>query len=739
MQEIIDYNYEDEMRDSFRDYAVSVIVGRALPDVRDGFKPVHRRILYAMKDLGILPNTPYKKSARITGEIIGKYHPHGDSAVYETMVKMSQNFGQTLPLVDGHGNFGSIDGDSPAAMRYTEARLSPSAMYLLQDLEKNVVDFRGNYDGTEKEPTILPAKYPNLLTNGTFGIAVGMQSNIPPHNIGEVIDSFLYYTKKPKASVEELISFLPAPDFPTGGIIINQEGIKDFYRKGEAKAVIRSKIEVEPAQYGKTNVVITEIPFSISGSKSKFVNDLTMMVVDKKLNEVTDVRDESSKDGIRIVLEVKKGVDIEKFLHKLYNKTKVQDSVSYRFLALVEGKPTILSLKDYFHHYLAFQKEITQRKYEYLYEKGLIRKEILDGLMEAIEVIDVIVEAIRGSKNTTQMRNCLMQGKTDGIGFRLKKNEKIAQGFHFTERQAKAILDMKLQRLGGLEVESLQKERKALLKDLESYQKILKNEKEMIKVIRKDHEEFKKTFATPRKTKITEITHQKYVEEKKVEDILILVDRFGYAKTMDGGKEDTNLAELETNHKYVLSTKTDDRLVAFTNFGMLYQVKLQDIPKGKPKDKGQTIQALAGLSRNEYPLFVTTKKQLEKDTYLFVTQSGLAKQTKGEDLLSTRAKVAGTKLNQEDQLLYVGRVSKDHTIVFQTKRGYVAHMKAEVFGVMNKNAKGVTSLALKENDELESVYLLTKGEVKKLTVNGKTILSSELPITKRGVVGKLIK
>jgi len=737
MGEILEYTYETEMQESFRDYAVSVIVGRALPDVRDGFKPVHRRVLYAMKDLGILPNTAYKKSARIVGEIIGKYHPHGDVAVYETMVGMSQDFRQTVPLVDGHGNFGSIDGDSPAAMRYTEARLSPVSMYMLQDLEKNVVDFRDNYDASEKEPTVLPAKYPNLLVNGTFGIAVGMQSNIPPHNIGEVIDSFLYFLKKPNASVEELIDLLPAPDYPTGGIIINKEEIKELYRTGEGKAIIRSKIEIEPAPYGKTNVVITEIPFTLSGSKAKLVYDLTMMVVEKKLNEVTDVRDESSKDGIRIVLEVKKGVDIEKFLQKLYSKTKIQDSANYKFLALVDGTPTILPLHEYFKHYLAFQKEITKRKYEYLYEKGLARKEILDGLLEAIHQIDAVVDAIRGSKTTQQMRDCLMKGKTDGIVFKLKKNEKTAQGFHFTERQAKAILDMKLQRLGALEVEELENDYEKLLNELEEYKKILDDPKALIKVIKKEHEDFKKAFATPRKTKLEDVKQKKYVEEKKVEDVLVVVDRFGYAKTMDIGTP--NEAEIKQAYKYVLPTKTDDRLVVITNFGTLYQIKMDAIPKGKMKDKGATIQALAGMERGEYPIYVTTRKGLETGVYLFVTKTGLAKRTKGEELVSTRLKMAATKLQPSDELVYVGKAPfGSDLLLIKTKRGYVAKMEVGGFGVMNKNAKGVISIHVKENDEVEEAMILGQDEWE-LSVNGKNIQSSDIPLSKRGAVGKLIR
>lgn len=739
MEEILEFTYEDEMKASFRDYAVSVIVGRALPDVRDGFKPVHRRIMYAMKELGMLPNTPYKKSARITGEIIGKYHPHGDVAVYDAMVKLSQDFGQTLPLVDGHGNFGSIDGDAPAAMRYTEARLSESAMSLLQDLEKNVVDFEENYDSSEKEPVVLPAKFPNLLINGTFGIAVGMQSNIPPHNVGEVIDAFLRYTKRPKVTIEELIDLLPAPDFPTGGIIINKEEIKNFYRTGEGRAIIRSKIEIEPATYGKTNVVITEIPFTISGNKSKFVNELTSMVVEKKLNEVSDVRDESSKDGVRIVLEVKKDVDIDKFLLKLYSKTKVQDSASYRFLALVDGKPTTLTLMDYFYHYLEFQKEITRRKYEYLLQKGLARKEILEGIIEAVDKIDVIVDAIRGSKTATQMKNCLMKGDTSGIQFRLKKNEAVAKKFSFTERQAKSILDMKLQRLGALEVESLEKEYNNLLKDIERYQKILNDDNTLLLEIRKSHEQFKRNFAVPRKTKVDEIKTGKYVEKKIIEDITVLVDRFGYAKTLDKITKTSEIEKIKQTYKYVLEAKSDDQLVIFTNYGTLYQVHLKDVPKGKLKDKGVTIQSIAGLKRDEHPIFITTKNHLKEQKLIFVTKQGLTKQTQGKDLVSKRLKMIGTRLNDGDELRFVDFVSSDDKyIVFQTQRGYVAKIKTNSFSVMNKNAKGVISLSLKEDDELKSAYL-TNDEEAELNVNGRTIQISEIQVSNRGVVGKLIK
>lgn len=736
MGEILQFDYETEMKESFRDYAVSVIVGRALPDVRDGFKPVHRRILYAMKDLGITHQSPHKKSARIVGEVIGKYHPHGDSAVYETMVKMAQDFRQTLPLVDGHGNFGSMDGDAPAAMRYTEARLSPISSFVLQDLEKDVVDFRDNYDSSEKEPSVLPVRYPNLLVNGTFGIAVGMQSNIPPHNVEEVLNAFLHLLKKPKATIDELMDYLPAPDFPTGGILTNPEEIKNFYRTGEAKAVIRAKIDVEPSTYGKTNVIITEIPFTIAGNKAKFVNDLTMMVIDKKLNEVVDVRDESSKDGIRIVLEVKKGVDIPKFLQKLYAKTKCQDTTSYKFLALVDGTPVVLTLLDYLQHYLVFQKEITRRKYQYLYEKGQVQKEIVDGLLEAIQQIDVIIEVIRGSSNVTQMKNCLMYGETKGIPFKLKKYEKVAQGFSFTERQTKAILEMKLQRLGALEKEELLRDAEELEKRLEEYYQILTNEKALLKVIQKDHEHFKKQFATPRKTILQEEKTVKYVEEERVETVRVCVDRFGYIKTI----EPISISQEEAHlFKITFFSKSNERLLVFTNKGNVYQVKCKDIPKGKVKDKGITIHSLAKLEREEIPLYVTDKERVSKETLLFVTKKGLTKRVSGSEFLSNRTKLQGTKLEDGDELCFIQSIQPNESeVLFQSKLGYIARMKVVDFPEQNKNAKGVCSLKLKEKDALEHIQLLKENESQSFVVNGQICHTTEIPLSNRGVAGKKI-
>lgn len=736
MEEILEYNYEDEMKESFRDYAVSVIVSRSLPDVRDGFKPVHRRILYAMKDLGILPNTPHKKSARIVGEVIGKYHPHGDTAVYETMVRLSQDFRMMVPLVDGHGNFGSIDGDGAAAMRYTEARLSDASVKLLDDLEKNVVDYKDNYDGTEREPELLPTKFPQLLINGYLGIAVGMRGSVPPHNVNEVIDAFIGYTKKKNATAEDMLAYLSAPDYPTGGILINPEEVKDFYRTGEGKAVIRSKIEIEDAPYGKKNIVITEIPYTVSGGKTKLVNDITMKVVDKELTELSDVRDESSKDGIRVVLEVKKGINIDKLLQKLYSKTKIQDDDSYQFIALVDGVPKTLSITDYFKEYLAFQKEINLRKYAYLLERGLKRKEILDGLVKAVDQIDVIVDTIRGSNTVKQMQDCLTTGETKGISFKLKKNETSARKFAFTESQAKAILEMKLQRLGALEVDKLEKDKEKLEAELKKYEEILNNPKVLLQLIRKEHMDFKKGFGAPRKTEVREMENKKFVEQKKVEKVTVLVDKYGYAKTIDQTTSKDSIKNLKKDYSYVLPTNSDDRLLVFTNNGNLHQLKMKDIPHGKLKDKGTTVQALSGFELGEHIVHIATKEEAPKKTFLFVNSSGLAKQVEGKELMSNRSKVLSTKLDKEDRVVFVQEVtSGKEKVILQTKQGYVLKVKIDVFSMMGKNAKGMVSINLKKDDIVDQVFLV--GEASQpLMVNGTKVDAKDIPIGKRGTVGK---
>ena len=451
---IIQLDFSEEMKNSYRDYAMSVIVDRALPDVRDGLKPVQRRILYAMKELGLSPDKPHRKSARIVGDTMGKYHPHGDSSIYDALVHMTENYSLNAPLVDGHGNFGSIDGDGAAAMRYTEARLSPAAMTMLENLEKGLVPFAPNFDDSEKEPRVLPAMMPNLLINGTTGIAVGMATNIPPHNPGEVIDAVIAYMDRPGISVDKLMDYVPAPDFPTGGIIVNASEMREIYERGEGRIRLRARTEVEKGDNGRKNIVITEIPYTISGNKAKLVENLASLSREKVFDEIYDVRDESSKEGVRIVIEVKKDRDIENLLNGLYKKTQMEDTYSVNLLAIKpssdesgSGQPKVFNLKSMIEEFVLFQEDLYTREHQFLLEKAKKRLEIVEGLMKATDVIDLIIEILRGSSSVKQAKGCLIEGITDGIKFKSPESERQAKKLLFTENQADAILAMPLSKL----------------------------------------------------------------------------------------------------------------------------------------------------------------------------------------------------------------------------------------------------------------------------------------------------
>lgn len=733
---IIDYN--DEMKKSYIDYAMSVIVERTLPDIRDGFKPVHRRILYAMYELGLIPEKGYRKCARIVGDVLGKYHPHGDTAVYDALVRMAQDFRMGTTLVDGHGNFGSIDGDSPAAMRYTEAKLTNSALFMLQDLEKGVIKFGDNFDGTEKEPEVLPCKFPNLLINGSSGVAVGMATKIPPHNINEAIDAVIAYIDNNNIDIEKLIDILPAPDFPSGGIIVNKEEVKNFYRTGKGKVIIRSKIEVEKAGNGRTSLIITEVPYTYSGNKSKMIDDIITLVNNKKIEEIVDVRDESSKEGIRIVLEVKRGVDIDNLLNKLYTKTKLQDKDSYIFLVIINGQPVIVNLKDYIKHYVDFQKEITTKKYNYLLKKEIGRKEILEGLVKAENVIDVIIEVLRGSKNIKKVRECLMSGQIENINFKTKKNEKIARTFNFTERQTNAILDMKLQKLIGLEVEKLNKEYEKVKKEIEKYTEILENEKKLLAKIKKYLKEFKKANGQKRKTEVKDIMIKEYVEEFKEEDMYILIDKFGYVKTVDTVSVDRSSEETLKEFKYKILTKNTDKLAVFTNKGNLYQVKLTDTPKGKIKDKGSPIEILCKIDKNEYPIFITTSNTLEQSKLLILTRTGLVKKADGSEYKTNRTAILSTKLENGDEVVSIRIIGKAMSdIVVISKEGYILKFDIEEVPLQKKNSKGVKAIDISKNDVLLELCLTSINEQVSIKVNGKNINLNN--IKKNGRAEKGIK
>lgn len=737
-ENIIKVEYEEEMKKSFIDYAMSVIVQRALPDVRDGLKPVHRRILYAMSQLDLAPNKSYRKSARIVGDVLGKYHPHGDSSVYEAMVRMSQDFNMLAPLVQGHGNFGSIDGDSPAAMRYTEAKLGYPAVEMLQDLEKKLVDFKDNFDGTLKEPIVLPSRFPNLLVNGMMGIAVGMATNIPSHNLNEVMKAIVSFIDKPDITVEKLMKHLKGPDFPTGGIIVNQSELLSMYETGEGKVQIRARIEKEDAGYGKTNLIVTEIPQTYAGSKIKLIEKIENLAKDKKLEELSDIRDESSKDGIRLVLEVKKGVNVDKFMNKLYKKTPLQDNFNANFLALVNGKPETLNLKQMIHHFVEFQKEITTKRYQYLLKKAIQRQEVLEGLMKAHDMIDLIIEVLRGSKDVKMAKACLMSGETEGVAFKTKKAEKEASKLNFTEVQTEAILEMKLQKLISLELEKLNEEFDTKRQDIETYKDILTNETSLLAVIKGYLKDIAKSYGTKRKTVIEEIETVEYVEEFKEEDLYVLIDRFGYVKTTDVLNYTRSGEETVKDFKHTLLTKNTDKISMFTKEGNLHNVKLMDIPKVKVKDKGVPLDTLVNV-RNEEIFILDSFQSIKNQNVLFTTEQGFVKVVSGSDYETNRSTIASTKLEAGDSLASIDLLNQETPIshmVIVSEKGYALKFELSTVPVMKKTGKGVKTIELTEGDKVDKVYLIKESD-KELVVNinGKDINLKAMKTKKRNQVG----
>lgn len=585
------------MQKSYMNYSMSVITARAIPDARDGLKPVQRRVLYDMSELRLNHDKPHRKSARIVGDTMGKYHPHGDSSIYETLVVMSQIFKKGMPLVNGHGNFGSIEGDGAAAMRYTEARLEKFAEEVyLKDLDKTV-DFIPNYDETEKEPEVLPVRVPNLLINGAEGIAVGMSTSIPPHNLGEVIDAVRAYIDKPDITIKELMEYLPGPDFPTGGIIANKSDLPAIYETGAGKIKLRGKIEVElgKRKADKDKLVITEIPYTMVGAGiNKFLIDVADLVESKKLTDVVDISNQSNKDGIRIVLELRKDADVERIRNILYKKTKLEDTFGVNMLAIAEGRPETLDLKGILKNYLDFQYKNATRKYQTLLEKELEKKEIREGLIKACDIIDLIIAVLRGSKNLKDAKNCLMTGDISNINFRVKGFEEDARKLCFTEKQAGAILEMRLYKLIGLEILQLEKEYKETLAKIAEYEKILSSRKNMDAVIKKDLDNIKAEYATPRRTLIEDGREAVYEEEAVViSEVAFVMDRFGYCKVLDKNTYERNKETIETENPHVVNCFNTDKICIFTNTGNLHQVKILDIPGGKLRDKGTPIDNLS--------------------------------------------------------------------------------------------------------------------------------------------------
>ncbi len=737
--EVIQLDFSEEMKTSYRDYAMNVIIDRALPDVRDGLKPVQRRILYAMTELSLDPKKPHRKSARIVGDTMGKYHPHGDSSIYEALVHMSEDFSMSIPLVDGHGNFGSIDGDSAAAMRYTEARLSEGAMTMLENLEHGLVEFRPNFDNSEKEPTVLPAMLPNLLINGTTGIAVGMATNIPPHNAGEVISGCIAYMDNPDITIDELMTYIPGPDFPTGGIIVNSEAIKGIYETGEGKLKVRAKTEIENGDNGKKNIIVTEIPYTSSGNKQRLVESLVELMKNKTFEEISDVRDESSKD-VRIVIEVKKDRDATNLLNGLFKKSMLEDTYTVNLLAVKEQQPIVFDLKSLIKEFVDFQEEIYTKEYKNRLLRAEERIEVVSGLLRATDVIDLIIEILRGSAEVKQAKACLIKGDTTGIRFKTEESKKAAEKLDFTERQADAILSMQLSRLIGLEIKKLLDEQDTLNQNIEEYKKILGSVKELHKVIKKQLNEFKKKFGSDRKTYITTMEQTNYVVEERIEDIYILIDRFGYTKYVDVNTYQKATSEQLKEFVYCIKMKSNDKLCAFTAEGNMYRVKAQLIPKTKLKDKGILIHQLIKLGKEEIILYMGYE-ELSECSLLFATESGYVKMVAGIEFESTRQQVLATRLDAGDKLVAIKRLtatdilSENRRVIMITNAGLVLSYPLTEVAELKKASRGVKGILLDKNDKVTYTQVVAPSD-ETIYYKGNEILTKKIKIGKRGSKGK---
>lgn len=656
---IISTEYSDLMQKSYIDYAMSVICQRAVPDIRDGLKPVQRRVLYAMNQLGLNYDKPHRKSARIVGDTMGKFHPHGDSSIYDALVVLEQDFKKGMALVDGHGNFGSIEGDGAAAMRYTEAKLKKFTQEVyLADLDKNVVDFVPNFDETEKEPAVLPVRIPNILVNGAEGIAVGMTTSIPTHNLAEVCDAVIAYMDNGNITTEELLQYVKGPDFPTGGLVVNKSDLPEIYRTGTGKIKLRGKVVFEPGEKksDKDKLVITEIPYTMIGANiGKFISDVCDLIETRKTQDIVDISNQSSKEGIRIVLELKKNADVEKLKNMLYKKTKLEDTFGVNMLAIVEGRPEVLGLKGIIENCVNFQYELQTRKYTTLLAKELEQKEIKEGLIRACDIIDLIIEILRGSNSLKEAKNCLMNGVTENIRFKSRESELYAGNLNFTEKQAQAILELRLYKLIGLEILALQKEYENIVNRIADYEEILHSRKAMAKVIKKELQAIKKEYAVDRRT-VIEDGKEAVFEENKIEEqeVVFIMDRFGYSKTIDTALFEKNRDTVIAENRYVFSCMNTDKICVFTDKGIMHQVKVLEVPYVKLKDKGTPIDNLCNYnSRDENIVFAAAKGSLLNKKLLFTSRLGMMKLVSGNEFDVSKKTVAATKLNDGDLLVSV--------------------------------------------------------------------------------------
>ncbi len=740
---IIKTEYSEEMQKSFIDYAMSVIIARALPDVRDGLKPVQRRTLYDMYELGIRYDRPYRKCARIVGDTMGKYHPHGDSSIYDSLVVMGQDFKKGLPLVDGHGNFGNIEGDGAAAMRYTEARLQKVTQEAyLADLDKDVVDFVPNFDETEKEPSVLPVKLPNFLINGSEGIAVGMATSTPPHNLGEVVDAMKAYMRNESITTKELMRYLKGPDFPTGGIVTNKDDLLQIYETGTGKIKIRGKVEFEKLKGGKINVVITEIPYPMIGMNiSKFLSDVAGLAESKKALDVVDISNQSSKEGIRIVIELRKDADAENFVNLLYKKTRLEDTFGVNMLAICNGRPETMGLKDILKANMDFQFQIATRKYNNLLTRELERKEVQEGLIKACNVIDLIIEILRGSKDRNMAKACLVEGKTAGIKFKSRESKIMAAQLSFTERQANAILEMRLYKLIGLEIEALIKEHEDTMANIYRYEDILDRRDSMAQVIINELDAFKKAYSRRRRTVIDNVEEAVYKEKEIAEtEVVFLMDRFGYAKVIDSTAYERNKDAADSENKFVFPCKNTGKVCLFTSAGQLHTIKVMDLPFGKFRDKGVPIDNVSNYnSEKETIVYITSQTELNLKRVVFVTAQAMIKLVSGGEFDVSKRTVAATKLGEGDQVLNVTPLEEQRHVVLQTKEGFFLKFAMEEIPEQKKAALGVRGMKLGPKDIVENVYYTSGLTESSMVYKGKTIDLNKMKAAKRDGKGTKIR
>ena len=695
------HEIHDEMKKSYIDYSMSVIVGRALPDVRDGLKPVHRRILYGMGQLGVTPDKPHKKSARIVGEVMGKYHPHGDSSIYDAMVRMAQDFSQRYMLVDGHGNFGSIDGDGAAAQRYTEARMSPYALQMLRDIEKETVDFRDNFDGEEKEPVVLPSRFPNLLVNGSNGIAVGMATSIPPHNLGEVIDATVKLIDEPETDVDELMKIIKGPDFPTGALILGKSGMREAYRTGIGKVKVRSVCEIEETDRGRSQIVVSEIPYQVN--KARLIEKMAELVKDKRVDGISAIRDESNREGIRIVIELKKDANPQITLNRLYKHTQLQDSYSMIMIALVDGQPKVLTLYDILNEYIKFQKEVVTRRTRFDLKKAEARAHILEGLRIALDNIDEVIHIIRSAYNDAK--------------------EKLMERFGLSEIQAQAILDMRLIRLQGLEREKIENEYKELMERIAYLKSLLENEHLLMGVIKDELLEIKKKFGDKRRTKIVkdegELDEEDLVEE---ENVAVTLTHLGYIKRVPadtykaqrrGGKGIMGITTRDNDFvKDLIMTSTHDYLMFFTNTGKAHKIKAYEVPEATRTARGTPAINFLNLLQRERITAVIPVQDFAADRYLIaVTKHGTIKKTALSQFDTNRKTgLIAINLKEGDELIGIKETTGNNNVIIVTKKGKCICFSEKDVREMGRIAGGVRAIKLEGDDEVVAMELVEPGQ-----------------------------